>query len=291
MGIRIKDFRVRPGEPMRLKDRPTWVPPFYASKQHYQELLRGNLEKLSALQDLLYASDRYALLLLFQGMDTSGKDGVIKHVMSGVNPQGCQVHSFKEPAGEELEHDFLWRCVRRLPGRRRIGIFNRSYYEEVLIVRVHPELLRREGIPKADRSNGTFWRERFRSIVDLERHLQLSSTRIVKFFLHVSKEEQRRRLLARLADPRKQWKASLKEVNERKRWKQYQRVYADCLTATSTSQAPWYVVPADDKRNARLIVSQAIIERLEQLRLRYPKVSEERRRELEESRRRLENER
>jgi len=242
---------------------------------------------MSAQQDLLYASDRYAVLLIFQAMDAAGKDGAIKHVMSGVNPQGCQVFSFKHPSGEELQHDFLWRTTRNLPERGKIGIFNRSYYEEVLIVRVHRELLLAEGLPDEPKHDAKLWDERYRSIANIETHLHLNGTRIVKFFLHLSKEEQRKRFLARIDEPEKNWKFSQADVEERKYWKRYMEVYGDCLGATSTDKAPWYVVPADDKQNARLIVSRIILDTLEELKMAYPTVSSARRRELQSIRRQL----
>jgi PPK2 family polyphosphate:nucleotide phosphotransferase len=242
---------------------------------------------LSALQNLHYASHRYALLLIFQGMDAGGKDGAIRHVMSGVNPQGCEVFSFKQPTADELEHDFLWRTTRHLPERGRIGIFNRSYYEEVLVVRVHPEILRNQGLPAELINEKTIWRERYRSIVNLEDHLHRNGTRIVKIFLHLSKHEQRKRFLERIDDPHKNWKFSLADVHERKFWQQYMRVYEDCLNATSTHEAPWFVVPADDKENARLIVSQIILDALSDLKMAYPKTTAKRRRKLKSIRHRL----
>src|SRR4029077_10607048 len=226
----------------------------YKSKVHYEALLGEHISELSSLQSLLYANDRYAVLLIFQAMDAAGKDGAIKHVMSGVNPQGCQVYSFKHPSAEELEHDFLWRTTRNLPERGRIGIFNRSYYEEVLIVRVHPEILEGERIPGDPTDKHDVWEERSRSILGLERQLHRNGTHVVKFFLHLSKEEQRRRFLARIDEPEKSWKFAAADLAERNRWKDYMRAYEECLEATSTDRAPWYVVPADDKENARLIV-------------------------------------
>jgi PPK2 family polyphosphate:nucleotide phosphotransferase len=254
---------------------------------HYQKLLGEHVAQLSSQQELLYASNRYAVLLIFQAMDAAGKDGAIKHVMSGVNPQGCQVFSFRHPSAEELEHDFLWRTTRDLPERGRIGIFNRSYYEEVLIVRVHPEILRSEGIPDAPHADKAVWHNRYRSIVDMERHLYGNGTRIIKFFLHLSKEEQRKRFLQRIDVPEKNWKFGLADIEERKFWKQYMQAYEECLSATSTRHAPWYVVPADDKENARLIVSQIVLDTLEGLKMTYPKTSAERRRELQSIRKRL----
>jgi len=280
MRIASEDFRVRPGEQVRLKKWPTTVKPCFGSKKEYRELLGADVEELSSLQRLLYASDRFALLLVFQGMDAAGKDGAIRHVMSGVNPQGCEVVSFKEPSAGELEHDFLWRATCRLPGRGRIGIFNRSYYEDVLVVRVHPELLRSQGLADELRHGKTLWKERYRSIADLEKHLHRNGTRIVKIFLHLSKEEQRRRFLARIDAPDKNWKFGLSDIHERKYWKDYVTAYEDCLSATSTRHAPWYVVPADEKENARLIVSRIVLDALEELRLTYPRTTAKRRREL-----------
>ena len=281
MKIDSKDFRVRPEKKVKLKEWPTIVKPFCKSKKRYQELLGEHVEELSLLQHLHYASNRYALLLIFQGMDAGGKDGAVRHVMSGVNPAGCQVWSFKQPSADELEHDFLWRTTFRLPERGQIGIFNRSYYEEVLVVRVHPEILRSQGLPKELRDKKTLWEERYRSIVDLEEHLHRNGTRIIKVFLHLSKDEQRKRFLERIDEADKNWKFSLADIHERKYWKQYMKAYEACLNATSTDHAPWYVVPADDKENARLIVSQIVIDVFKQLKMAYPKTTPKRRRELE----------
>ena len=281
MKIDADRFRVRPGERVRLKKWPTRVKPFYASKAESEELLARHVEKLAELQNLLYADDRYALLLIFQAMDAAGKDSCIKHVMSGINPQGCQVYSFKHPSAEELDHDFLWRCMRALPERGRIGIFNRSYYEEVLIVRVHPEILRAQKMPRALLDGEDEWQERYRSIADLEAHLERNGTRVVKFFLHVSPDEQRKRFLARIDEPEKNWKFSSKDVEERKYWKDYMRAYEACLEATSTKRSPWYVVPADDKPNARLIVSRIVVDALKKLDMAYPQLDAGRRRELQ----------
>jgi PPK2 family polyphosphate:nucleotide phosphotransferase len=281
MKIDSKDFRVRPGEKVKLRDWPTVVKPFCKSKERYQELLGEHVAELSSLQQLHYASNRYALLLIFQGMDAAGKDGAIRHVMSGVNPQGCQVFGFKPPSAEELEHDFLWRTTCRLPERGQIGIFNRSYYEEVLVVRVHPEILRSQGLSEELRNRETIWEDRYRSIVDLESHLYRNRTRIVKVFLHLSKEEQRKRFLERIDHPDKNWKFSLADIHERKYWTHYMEAYEACLRSTSTHHAPWYVVPADDKENARLIVSQIVLDALNELKMAYPKTTARRRRELE----------
>ena len=280
MKINSKDFRVREGERVKLKKWPTRVKPCYKSKEQYQEILSKHIRKLSTQQSLLYASNDYSLLLIFQALDAAGKDGAIKHVMSGVNPQGCEVFSFKQPSAEELEHDFLWRTTRHLPERGRIGIFNRSYYEEVLIVRVHPEILHSEELPE-ELIKDTLWDERYRSIVDLENHLLRNGTRIIKFFLHLSKDEQRKRFLARIDDPEKNWKFSLADIQERKFWKHYRKAYEECLSATSTKEAPWYIVPADDKENARLVVSQIILDTLNELGMSYPEVDEARHKELQ----------
>ena len=280
MKIESGDFRVRPGAKVKLDKWPTSVKPYCGSKEAYQELLEEHVEKLGARQRLHYASDRYALLLILQGMDAAGKDGAIRHVMSGVNPQGCEVFSFKQPSAEELEHDFLWRTTRRLPERGRIGIFNRSYYEEVLVVRVHPELLASQKLPDKVRAEKNIWKDRYRSIVDLERHLHRNGTRIVKVFLHLSKGEQRKRFLERLDEPDKNWKFSLADIHERQYWSHYMKAYESCLGATSTHHAPWYVVPADDKENARLIVSRIILDALDGLEMAYPKPTAKRRLEL-----------
>ncbi|MGA1983358.1 MAG: ADP-polyphosphate phosphotransferase [Acidobacteriaceae bacterium] len=286
MKIDTKDFLVKPGEKVRLKDWPTKVKPCCGSKEKYKEVLEQHVKKLSAIQQLLYGSNKYAVLLIFQGMDAAGKDGAIRHVMSGVNPQGCEVSSFKQPSAEELEHDFLWRAEQKLPGRGRIGIFNRSYYEEVLVVRVHPEILVGEGVADAPRTKDV-WDQRYRSILDMEKHLHRNGTRIVKIFLNLSKEEQRKRFLARIDEPDKNWKFSMADIHERKYWKSYVEAFEDCLQATSTSHAPWYAVPADDKENARLIVSQIVLDALGGLKMLYPRTTAKRRAELLEIRKAL----
>jgi PPK2 family polyphosphate:nucleotide phosphotransferase len=287
MKIKSKDFRVPAGEKVNLKKWPTMVEPVYKSKKKYHKLLEEQVGDLSELQRLHYASNRYALLLIFQGMDAGGKDGAIRHVMSGVNPQGCEVFSFKQPSSEELEHDFLWRTTRRLPERGRIGIFNRSYYEEVLIVRVHPEILVNQRLPDELPAAKTIWQDRYRSIVDLEEHLHRNGTRVIKFFLHLSKDEQRKRFLDRIDEPDKNWKFSLADFQERKFWPRYMQAYEACLSATSTATAPWYVVPADDKKNARLIVSQIILDAFNELAMAYPKTTAKRRQELKSIRKLL----
>lgn len=287
MKIDTEEFRVKAKETVSLKKRPTDLEPFYRSKDEYQELLNEQIERLSAMQGLLYANNSYSVLLIFQAMDAAGKDGMIKHVLSGINPQGCEVYSFKHPSAEELDHDFLWRSIRRLPERGRIGIFNRSYYEEVLIVRVHPEILAAEGLPDELSSHKNIWRDRYKSIVDMEEHLHRNGTRIVKFYLHVSKEEQRKRFLERIDNPEKNWKFNRGDIEERKLWKQYMEAYEQCLGATSSKGAPWYIVPADDKKNARLIVAQVLLNLLEKLQMTYPETSEARRMELLEIRKEL----
>ncbi len=287
MQINSEDFCIGVGTKINLKKWETRGDLFYKSKEHYHNRLLEHVAQLSALQQLLYASNTHALLLIFQAMDAAGKDGVIKHVMSGVNPQGCQVFSFKHPSASELQHDFLWRTTRDLPERGRIGIFNRSYYEEVLIARVHPEILRTEGLPDLPPNEDMVWRERYRSIVDLERHLYRNGTRIIKFFLHISKEEQGKRFIERIDDPEKNWKFGVGDIAERKFWKQYRHAYEDCLAATSTKEAPWYVIPADDKKNTRLIVSQIILDTLRGLQMTYPKMDAKRLGELQSIRKRL----
>ncbi|MGA9855166.1 MAG: ADP-polyphosphate phosphotransferase [Gammaproteobacteria bacterium] len=287
MRINPKDFRVHEGDQVKLHKRPTIAEPVYKSKDQYQKLLEQHVAQLSEQQELLYASNRHAILLIFQAMDAAGKDGAIKHVMSGVNPQGCQVFSFKHPSATELAHDFLWRTTRDLPSRGKIGIFNRSYYEEVLILRVHPELLQSEGLPDAPHDDEVIWHDRYRSIKNLERHLHCNGTRVIKFYLHLSKEEQRKRFLERIDQPEKNWKFSLADIQERKFWKKYMQAFEECLAATSTRDSPWYVVPADDKENARLIVSRIILDTLEDLKMSYPKTSAERKRELQSIREQL----
>jgi len=287
--INSNHFRVRPGAAVKLKRWPTRVKPVCKSKRQYKEVLEAHVEELSSLQQLHYAYNRYALLLIFQGMDAAGKDGAIRHVMSGINPQGCEVFSFKQPSAEELEHDFLWRTNRHLPERGRIGIFNRSYYEEVLVVRVHPELLRSQGLSEESRDEKTVWKERYRSITNLEQHLHRNGTHVIKFFLHLSKAEQRKRFLERIDEPDKNWKFSLADIQERKYWKHYMDAYEACLAATSTHEAPWFIVPADDKEDARLIVSQIILHAFKGLKMAYPKNSTKRRRELKSIRKLLAN--
>lgn len=289
MNINSKIYRVSAGDKIKLKEWPTREEPCYKSKEEYQQILVDHTQKLGAQQSLLYASNRYSLLLIFQGMDAAGKDGVIKHVMTGINPQGCEVYSFKQPSADELEHDFLWRTTCRLPERGRIGIFNRSYYEEVLVVRVHPQILHNEGITD-ELIDEIIWDGRYRSIVALEKHLHRNGTRIIKFFLHLSKDEQRKRFLARIDQPEKNWKFNPADIQERDFWNDYRKAYEACLSATSSKEAPWYVVPADDKENARVIVSQIILDKMKKLGMSYPETDETRRNELQSIRKLLANE-
>lgn len=287
MKLKTEDFLVHEGTKVDLKKLPTLIKPFYKSKDHYEEDLKADVEALSSLQQLLYASNQYAVLLIFQAMDAAGKDGVIRHVLSGINQQGCQVFSFKHPVAAELEHDFLWRTTCVLPERGKIGVFNRSYYEEVLIVRVHPEILQGQRLPDSVLDEETIWKERYRSITDLENHLHRNGTKIIKFFLHISKDEQKKRFLDRIDKPNKNWKFSLADVEERKYWKQYMHAYESCLSATSTKNAPWYIVPADDKKNARLIISNILLNTFNELDMHYPEADDKRKEELKVIRQRL----
>ena len=287
MHINVKEFLVSPGHKVKLKHWPTEVKPFYDSRKECDEKLERHVARLSEMQGRLYADARHAALIIFQAMDAGGKDGAIKHVMSGVNPQGCQVFSFKAPSAEELAHDFLWRTTRYLPPRGHIGIFNRSYYEETLVVRVHPELLEKQRLPERFCRDPRIWKHRYHSINEYEKHLTRNGTKIVKIFLHLSREEQRRRLLKRIEQPEKNWKISLDDIRERERWNGYVEAYQDCLEATSTPEAPWYCVPADVKPNAWLIVSQIITDALKALKIPPPGSVPGQRRELQKMRRLL----
>jgi PPK2 family polyphosphate:nucleotide phosphotransferase len=275
MHIHTKPYRVAQGDDVDLKKRPTKDRPVFATPADYAEILAHHVAKLSSLQQRHYAAKQHAVLVIFQAMDAAGKDGAIRHVMSGVNPQGCQVHSFKAPSATELEHDFLWRTTCAMPERGQIGIFNRSYYEEVLVTRVHHALLAAEGLSDAPHHRADLWRDRYRSINDFERHMHANDTRIVKIFLHMSKQEQRDRFIARIDDPAKNWKFSQADIHERTFWKDYRHAYQECIGATASDHAPWYVVPADDKDSARLIVSQIIVDTLEALDPQYPVPSAE----------------
>ncbi|WP_019554384.1 ADP-polyphosphate phosphotransferase [Propionispira raffinosivorans] len=281
MKIDSKDFRVPKNAKIKLKKWPTEVKPCFESKEEYQNILENHVHELSDWQRLLESDHHYSLLLIFQGMDTAGKDGAIRHVMSGVNPQGCQVYSFKSPSTVELEHDFLWRTTCQLPERGRIGIFNRSYYEEVLIVRVHPNILAGENLPKEAQNKKNIWKDRYRSIVDLEKHLHCNGTKVIKFFLHLSKDEQRKRFLERIDDPDKNWKLTRDDIEERQYWDDYMEAYEECLGATSTKESPWYIVPADDKENSRIIISTIILDTLNKMKMSYPETDAKRREELQ----------
>jgi PPK2 family polyphosphate:nucleotide phosphotransferase len=274
-----KPYRINDGKNFRLKDFDPASTGHFRSKEHAQELLDQGILEMAALQDKLYAQDRWAVLLIFQAMDAAGKDGVIKHVMSGVNPQGCQVYSFKAPTSEDLNHDYLWRTSRRLPERGHIGIFNRSYYEELLVVRVHPDILKNERIPEPLLGKN-IWEERFEDIHNFERYLSRNGVVVRKFFLNLSTKEQKRRFLQRLETPEKNWKFSTSDMREREYWDDYMKAYEDMIAATSTRHAPWYVVPADNKWYTRLIVAAAIVDTMKDLKLAYPKVDPEQRKQL-----------
>jgi PPK2 family polyphosphate:nucleotide phosphotransferase len=280
-------YRVDHGKKFRLKDYDPASTGHFHSKEHAQELLDKGINDMRELQDKLYANHQWAILIILQGIDAAGKDGLIKHVMSGVNPQGCEVHSFKQPSNEELNHDYMWRANRRLPERGHIGIFNRSYYEEVLVVRVHPDLLKDERMP--DEVMGkNIWQERFEDISNAERYLTRNGVVIRKFFLNLSKREQKRRFLQRLDNPEKNWKFSAADIRERKYWDDYMNAYEEMIAATSKKHAPWYVVPADNKWYTRLVVAAAIVDTLQELNLSYPKLSPKERKELLAARTELE---
>ncbi len=282
----MKPYLVTKGKHFKLKHYEPSDTGSIKDKEHAEKLLKDGIKRLQKLQDKLYAHNRWSILLIFQAMDAAGKDGAIKHVMSGVNPQGCQVYSFKKPSAEDLDHDFLWRTNRCLPERGRIGIFNRSYYEEVLVVKVHPEILHGQGLPLrlVDKS---IWQRRYKSINNMEEHLSANGTVIRKFFLNVSHEEQLRRFMTRLEDPTRHWKYSASDAAERKHWNSYMKAYQDCIAATASEHAPWVVVPADNKWYSRVVVAAAVIDALESLDLHYPKVDAAKKRELDAARRAL----
>jgi PPK2 family polyphosphate:nucleotide phosphotransferase len=283
-----KEFLVPPGRKIALSDYdPDFTGP-YKNREDAQSKLEKDLEKLVKLQDVLYASHQYALLIVLQGMDTSGKDSIIKHVMSGMNPQGVHVKSFKQPSEEELQHDFLWRAVKPLPGRGYIGIYNRSYYEEVLVTRVHTEILRSEGVP-LDAAKKKFWEGRYESIKNFEKHLVRNSTKVLKFFLNISREEQKKRLLARIEDPTKNWKFSSADLRERAFWKQYRATFQDMFRETSSDWAPWYVISANHKWFSRVAVADIIVRKLESLKLRYPTLDPKEKAKLQQAKKMLEN--
>lgn len=283
-------YIVKEGSRLKLSDHSTDDTGHYSEKKQAEKDLDDNIEKMRRLQDVLYAQDVYSLLIIFQAMDAAGKDSAIKHVMSGVNPQGCQVVSFKQPSSEELDHDFLWRHQRALPERGRIGIFNRSHYEEVLVVRVHREILESQHLPAEIKNDPEIWQKRYRQIREWESHLVENGTAILKFFLNVSKSEQKKRFLARIDEPSKNWKFSMTDVSERRLWDDYMRAYEEAISATSTREAPWYIIPADTKWFTRLLVSEIIVERLESMSLRYPLLDDKKKAELLEAKRQLESE-
>ena len=287
--LRLKHIMAPPGKKISLLD--DYDPGFTAgfkNKKTASKKLEANIAELAEYQDMLYAQDNYALLILFQAMDAAGKDGAIKHVMSGINPQGCQVYSFKAPSAEELDHDYLWRSMKCLPERGRIGIFNRSYYEETLVVRVHPELLDQQKIPSSAREN--IWKNRYEQINSFEKYLVENGIIVLKFFLNLSRDEQKKRFLERIDRPEKNWKFSTADLKERGFWDDYQKAYQDCFNHTSSEWAPWFIIPADNKWFTRLAVSEIIVHTLKRLNLRYPEVSEQRRQELQEIRKLLESE-
>ena len=278
-----KPFRIDDGRKFRLKDVDPGDTGGLHAKEEAREWLRQGVQRLAELQEKLYAQDSWGVLLIFQAMDAAGKDGAIKHVMSGVNPQGTQVYSFKAPSAEELDHDYMWRCFKCLPERGRIGIFNRSYYEEVLVVRVHPEFLAGQKLP-ASRLNKGIWKDRFEDIRHFEEYLDRNGIVVRKFFLHVSSKEQKKRFLSRLEEPEKNWKFSIQDAREREHWDAYMEAYEDMIRSTATAHAPWYVVPADNKWFTRLAVAAAVIDTLEDLDLQFPKVDKAKRKELEAAR-------
>ncbi len=296
--MKLKDLlehcRVDSGKKFKLKDHdPSWAgnPDFDKKerKEFAEKMLTQDVESLAKAQDVLYASDTWSLLIVLQAMDAAGKDGTIKHVMSGVNPQGCQIYSFKQPSSEELDHNYLWRCMKRLPERGKIGIFNRSYYEEVLVVKVHPEFLAAERIPDA-KVNKDFWQARYEDINSFEHHLTRNGTKVVKFFLNISKDEQRKRFLSRMDEPDKHWKISPSDIAERAHWDEYMDAFEECIAATSTEYAPWYVIPANHKWVSRALVANILVDTINSLDLKYPEVSAEKMKAIEAAKKQLEKE-
>lgn len=288
--MKLNKFLVKEGSKVDLGDHPTDFTGDYKEKDEAVKDLAKNIVRLAELQDVLYAQNIYSLLIVFQAMDAAGKDSAIKHVMSGINPQGCQVTSFKSPSSEELDHDFLWRCQKALPEKGMIGIFNRSHYEEVLAVRVHPEFLAAQRLPDDQKAGSDLWESRYKQIRHWESHLAANGTRVIKFFLHVSKDEQKKRFLDRIEQPEKNWKFNAGDAKERALWTDYMDAYADAMAATSTDECPWYIIPADKKWFTRLAVSEIIVEHLRSLDLKYPTVDESRKADLVEARTLLENE-
>lgn len=288
--MKIEQFRVSENSKVNLRDHPTDFTGDYTDKKEAEKDLEKNVERLRELQDVLYAQDVYALLVIFQAMDAAGKDGAIEHVMSGVNPQGCHVVSFKQPSSEELDHDYLWRCQKALPERGKIGIFNRSHYEEVLVVRVHSGILQGQQLPADVKADKDVWKKRFKRIREWEDHLNENGIHVIKFFLNVSKDEQKKRFLSRIEEPDKNWKFSLSDVKQRKFWDDYMTAYTEAISATSTENSPWYVIPADKKWFTRLAVSEVIVQKLESLDLHYPTITDEQKAELVEAKKMLESE-
>lgn len=288
--MKIKDFFVAEGKKLNLKKHKTDSTGNYKTKEDAVTDLEKNIERLAKLQDVLYAQNHHALLIIIQALDAAGKDGLIKHVMSGVNPQGCQVFSFKAPSAEELDHDFLWRASKSLPERGRLGLFNRSYYEEVLVVRVHPNFLQNQPLPTKTKNDKKVWEKRFEDIRNFEKYLTRNGIHVLKFFLNVSKDEQKKRFLERIEQPDKNWKFSAQDVKERAFWDDYQKVYAEAMEATSTEKSPWYVIPADNKWFTRVAVSEIICQHLEAMKLHYPVLSDEQKAELAECKKMLETE-
>lgn len=288
--MKLENLRVAEGSKLDLKDHPTDFTGDFSDKKQAKEALEQNVGRLRELQDVLYAQNRDSLLLIFQAMDAAGKDGAIEHVMSGVNPQGCHVVSFKQPSSEELQHDFLWRCQKNLPARGMIGIFNRSHYEEVLVVRVHPEYLQFQQLPDGSLGDKKFWEKRFRHIRDWEDHLADSGTHVIKFFLNVSRDEQKARFLSRIAEEEKNWKFSMGDIRERGFWDDYLKAYREAIEATSTEKSPWYIIPADKKWFTRLAVSEIVVKKLESMKLKYPTLTDEHKNELAEAKKILESE-
>jgi PPK2 family polyphosphate:nucleotide phosphotransferase len=288
--MKLDKFRAPEGKKLDLKEYKTDDTLGLRDKEEAAEELQENIKRLTELQSMLYAQDRKALLVIFQAMDAAGKDGAIEHVMSGVNPQGVDVTAFKQPSTEELDHDYLWRCAKNAPERGRIGIFNRSHYEEVLVVRVHDFILQAQHLPDEIRNDKDIWKKRFKQIRNFEEYLADNGTHILKFFLHVSKEEQKRRFLSRIEEPDKNWKFSMGDCKERGFWDDYMKAYTEAIEATSTEKAPWYIIPADKKWFTRLAVSEVIVEKMESMKLHYPVVTDEHKKELEEARKSLERE-
>ncbi len=288
--MKTDKFLVREGSKLNLKNHPTDFTGDYTDKKEAVKDLEKNVERMAELQDVLYAQDIHSLLIIFQAMDAAGKDGAIEHVMSGINPQGCHVVSFKQPSPEELDHDFLWRCQKNLPERGKIGIFNRSHYEEVLVVRVHPGIIQSQQLPPDVKGDNGIWKKRFKHIRDWEEHLAENGTHVIKFFLNISKKEQRGRFLSRIDEPAKNWKFSMGDVKERALWDDYMKAYTEAIEATSTEKSPWYVIPADKKWFTRLAVSEIIVKKLDSLDLHYPIVTDAHKQELSEAKKMLESE-